>query len=449
MAKRRHKKTIAGNAKKRKENASTTTTTSTALMPVGSLMSDDMAIEVLLRLPPKAVTRFRCVSPAWRDLISSNGFKQQYHDAAAVAAAAANAVPRFVFVPADPESNERRCDTPSWCSIVKAYPAHSPGVATAGKPCLGVFLLGMPSNGLFFLCNPSTGGLLRLPPRRPACYIHSASLGYHAATGEHKVLLLEHAEGQSVSAPNLQGHVLTVGARRRSWRAPRGKRSAAIRDVVVPTGTDPVFADGCLHFMLSPKYWLRDEPQGILSFSLGGESFSRIPPPPFAAADAVKYSKDHLKPDPDAAEDSQEVKAPAGTTLAELDGSLCMVRDRRTDAMDTLEVWKLHAGSTGSWSLDYTIDLVSDLLKLPRVVVPLCYIMDDGETRKILLATTLRKAHLYDPSTKKLHTVASNAKGAPMCPVFYQDSIVSMAGMEYGTAYCRKNRITLPKNNGM
>jgi hypothetical protein len=75
--------------------------------------------------------------------------------------------------------------------------------------------------------------------------------------------------------------------------------------------------------------------------------------------------------------------------------------------------------------------------------------MDDGETRKILLATTLRKAHLYDPSTKKLHTVASNAKGAPMCPVFYQDSIVSMAGMEYGTAYCRKNRITLPKNNGM
>lgn len=86
-------------------------------------------------------------------------------------------------------------------------------------------------------------------------------------------------------------------------------------------------------------------------------------------------------------DNNRPVKAPLGTTLAELDGRLCMVRDlrRRGDIHAMFELWKLQDQGSGSWSLDYRIDRIPYSLMWPRLVVPLCY---TGQSREIVLVTT-------------------------------------------------------------
>ncbi|OEL19589.1 hypothetical protein BAE44_0019392 [Dichanthelium oligosanthes] len=45
------------------------------------------------------------------------------------------------------------------------------------------------------------------------------------------------------------------------------------------------------------------------------------------------------------------------------------------------------------------------------LVVPLSYLGGGGSKRKLLLATTAREAHVYDPDSGTLRTVASIAGG--------------------------------------
>ncbi|TVU45142.1 hypothetical protein EJB05_04617, partial [Eragrostis curvula] len=142
----------------------------------------------------------------------------------------------------------------------------------------------------------------------------------------------------------------------------------------------------------------------------------------------------------------QEVHVPVGQTLTELDGRLCMVRDvrhRRGDVGCSLfEIWKVRDYATGSWSLDYRIDLtpghMAERLTKPWLVVPLRYVNGDapGENRRLLLATTAQEAHVYDPDSGTLRTVASVARGGntddSLRLVLYQESLFRFAGMKQG-----------------
>jgi hypothetical protein len=187
-------------------------------------------------------------------------------------------------------------------------------------PCLGMVLAGRLCRGEFFVCNPSTGGVLRLPPRRPPWYFYSAGLGYDESgtAGRHKAVVLEVVRAQPPPAPprwdipKLQCNVFTVGDRQCRWRAPRGHGAPVIRGALMSTETDPVFADGRLHWFLSRRAsnGNHGDSDGILAFVLGGEFFRRIPLPSFAIGGS--------KP-----------KRPVYATLAEVDGRLCLVRDLR------------------------------------------------------------------------------------------------------------------------
>ncbi|KAF8668308.1 hypothetical protein HU200_052364 [Digitaria exilis] len=301
----------------------------------------------------------RCVSPSWNHLISSPSFARLYHDAKAVSDPV-----RFVTLPVG-----------------------SPRVFSGGggMPCHGLVLAGRPRDGEFFVCNPSTGGVLLLPPR----HFHSAGLGYDAAAGKHKAVLLELVgTGQSSAShvarrwaiPRLHFVVVTVGARQWRWRAARGRRTPIICEgAVVSTELGPVFADGRLHCLLNERAadGARGDLDGILVFFLDSESFKRIALPPLSM--------------------------PACVTMAELDGRLGLVHD-------------LH-GQKGTVAL-FDVWMLRDCKALSK--------------RNILLATKDR-AYLYDSDTGVLRTVAKSSARQYMRLVLYQESFVQFPAMEYGT----------------
>ncbi|KAL6652946.1 hypothetical protein ACP70R_011871 [Stipagrostis hirtigluma subsp. patula] len=444
MAKRRRVKTATAPRQTKRRKAA-----ALALAPVLPLPAD-LVDEVFLRLPPRSLAVCRCVAPSWNHLLSSPAFADRYH--AAADAAAASAAPRFVSVAVERHGHQRSLLTAPTETIPISSPCEDcPRVfCGAAKTCHGVFLLGRPCEGRFYACNPSTGGVLRLPPRRPPWYLHSAGLGYHAAAGEHKAVLLERVGGLPSRwwIPRLQCHVVTIGGGQQRWRAPRGRRAPIIcKDALVSGTVDPVFAAGRLHWMLlapAADATTGGEPNGILSFLIGSESFERVPPPPSAATDVPKHGdRRSSKTGSSSDTGTERSRSTPHTTLAELGGRLCMVRDLRDRAKGRLlfEVWKLHGYEPVSWSLDCRIDpaWVSNWLWWPRYVniFPLRYVGGEtsGESKKILLANTLQMAAVYDPDAKELLTVADcrNGMSENMRMVLYQESPVHIAGMEYGT----------------
>lgn len=239
--------------------------------------------------------------------------------------------------------------------------------------------------------------------------------------------------------------------------------------IFVDKHVNPVFAGGCLHWMFRTDEWRYDESHGILSFSLADESFRRAPQSYFSTADLVSPSPEDYTankliykrrrnegPEFGSTSDDDEVIMPLGRALVELNGSLCMVRDvrrrRRNDVKGQrlFEIWKLQDCKAGSWSMDYSInssslagqqeDIVEQQLTKPRLVVPICYI-GTGSSRKMVLLTSAHKAHVYDPDTNALQTVAdfcSEVVKEP-CPellrfVLYQQSLVHLDDMEHGLA---------------
>ena len=189
--------------------------------------------------------------------------------------------------------------------------------------------------------------------------------------------------------------MFTVGDRQCRWRAPRGQVTPVIGGALVSTQTDPVFADGHLHWFLCRRAsdGNHGDPDGILAFVLSSEFFRRIPLPPFALGGG--------KPN-----------WPVHATLVELDSRLCLVRDlrfRRHDA-PLLEVWMLHDIMTGSWSLDRRIDLTGHVgtgyIYYPPRAFVLCYVNGGSPSerkKKIAIAITrqgkfryFHRSFLYD-----------------------------------------------------
>ncbi|KAK3145007.1 hypothetical protein QOZ80_4AG0321250 [Eleusine coracana subsp. coracana] len=394
-------------------------------------LPEEIAEDIFLRLPIKSLAASRCVSPSWNAFISSPIFAGRHH---ATAAARAVAGPRFVSVHADSNWHHQLAITTPRETIPKPFFCGGcPRVFCGnGKPCRGAVLVGKPCEGEFFLCNPSTGGALHLPPRRPPWYFLAAGLGYDAAgSGTYKAVLLERASGHPPPrwwVPRLQCVVATVGgAGHWRWRAPRGRKTPIIcEDAVVSPRWDPVFADGRLHWMLVSRAGTSEQQAGpltgVLAFTLdSSESFARLPLPLF---------------------DNKSL--PEHATLAELDGTLCLLRDLRRprNAVALFEVWKLrdYGRTPPSWSLERRIDLTPHIgkeLKRPwegDFFVVTSTSSGNG-TREILLATTTQRAYVFEPHTGELRTVATRNCSVPqrhMRHLLYQESLVQVQGMEYG-----------------
>ncbi|KAL6634586.1 hypothetical protein ACP70R_027257 [Stipagrostis hirtigluma subsp. patula] len=389
---------------------------------------DDVAELIFHRLPPRSLAASRCVAPSWNRLLSSPAFAARYHAARAAAGA-----PRFVSVPVDRSGPlHLRVETPGPREFPVARSIECvdcPRVFSgAGKTCHGLVLVGKPCKGQFYVCNPSTGGVFRLLPRRPSTCFHSAGFGYDAGAGVHKVVVPE----RSLQIPRLDAVVLTVGAPRLCWRHPIGTVPHR-EDALVSTTTDPVSANGRLHWMMLPAPMELGARGGgalacVLAFVLSDESFRQIPLPPFAMESVAANGQAH---------------PPEYATLAELDGRLCLLRDLRyrRDAVALFEVWRLHEFESMAWSLDCRIDPAGQVRKELRrpwagEVFLLCYAGGDtsGQSRKMLLANTTWEVQMYDVDTGELRTVAK-PKGIPpryLRLLLHEECLLHIHGMQYG-----------------
>ncbi|CAL5032694.1 unnamed protein product [Urochloa decumbens] len=404
MAKRRGKKKAGAGRSSRKEKAAATTAKPLPAPIFPAPLPNHLIEGIFVRLRPKTLAASRCVSPSWNRFISSSAFARLYHDAKA--AAATSGPVRFVHrVPQ---------------GVLRRRHAVTRNMVLAGKLC----------RGEFFVCNPSTDGALRLPPRCPPWYFYSAGLGYDAAAGKHKAVLLEvaMARGMPSAAPRswdddrkiraLRCSVFTVGNPAWRWRAPRGDGSSQI--VFEGTLVSPAAHLHVHTRVMDPVVYsrLRD----ILAFVLGGEFFRRIPLPDFADGGKGKFLLHE--------------------TLAELGGRLGLVRDLRCRKR-AIEIWILHDAMSGSWSLDRRpldrrIDMRAHLrekLWAPSEVFVLCYVGGESagsRCKKILLATNVQTVYVYDPDTDELRTVARSCSQEHMRLVLYMESLAEVGGMEYG-----------------
>ncbi|RLM57752.1 hypothetical protein C2845_PM18G00390 [Panicum miliaceum] len=214
-------------------------------------------------------------------------------------------------------------------------------------------------------------GNYRFPPWMPF-ELSSAGLGFDPATGERKaVRLFKKPIGEMAC------EVCTPGGSG-GWRPCAGRVPPPAASFVA--GLPPVFLGGSLYWLLElDSFTGADQP--IMSFSVGAEQFGWVPMPPSLARRIGD--------------------------LAELDGSLCAVVDRRIDAERyTLFTW---TGGTGtSWLMRCSINLqnlpraISDEFVEEQVVIPLC-----SAGRKVLLATGRHKVFAYDPERIAMERVFS------------------------------------------
>lgn len=409
--------------------------------PCHVTLPDHLVAEVLVRLPARSLARFRCACRSWDAEISSRAFQERHH---------ALAAGQFLLLQSAPPHIacwQMHVGLGRPAQRIAVHCKDCTGVI-GSKPCLGLILVKRTCNGALSLsvCNPTTGEILQLPPSHQKGCV--TGIGFHASAGEFKVVKV------GIQLSTLEATVLTVGDAQ-GWRAPAVASLIDLRDDDrIDRYLEPVFADGCLHWIFRTEYL--DKPHGILSFSLADESFRRVAHPSFSTVDLLPFGLNghayqHLRAGCGVRSGSgEEVAVPVGTTLAELDGRLCMMRDvrHRSDVGGLLfEIWKLQDYEMGSWSLDYRIDLApghtTERLKTPWLVVPLRYLdgggSQQGAKRKLLLATTMRDAYVYDPDSGTLETVASIAGGGSgnlednsLRLVLYQESLVRFTAMKHG-----------------
>uniref|UniRef100_A0A8I6X7B2 F-box domain-containing protein n=1 Tax=Hordeum vulgare subsp. vulgare TaxID=112509 RepID=A0A8I6X7B2_HORVV len=277
----------------------------------------------------------------------------------------------------------------------------------SSKPCHGAVLFSDTRSGAYWVCNPSTGECVPLPEQRRGLMQSSAGLVYDDRTKERKVVHLFrkdkdiHCEIYTLRLPNGKWRPANHGVELLEGSEIVAKLINALHTQDSVTKTPPVFANGCLHWLVYPNSRMDMQMGVVVCFSVGTETFQLLNAP--AGLHVAEYSE------------LDEYLPAVPMHLAELEGSLCLVHDlrRRGQAKSWLDVWMLRDPAASEWSLGYRI-AVTPLLALdlhsPRFITILGSSSSGGndqEKRKILIATSQHLVHAYDPDNGDIQLVFS------------------------------------------
>ncbi|XBH60535.1 hypothetical protein VPH35_115121 [Triticum aestivum] len=330
-----------------------------------AMLPEEMITEVLVRLPVKAILRSRAVCRRWAVLVSSEEFCAAKDAAGSATEPAAKLL--CLSRTATLDSTEvRSSDDDGGMPLLTLNGMRGDSARMTSTPCRGLTLLHDPDSG---------GHHAAALPRQDILHSTTAGLGFDARTNECKVVRLFTGDSGTPSEAFTRARceVHTLGGDRWMPISVEGvpcKFAGAALFGGVCHKLPAVFADGCLHWLIQPKFHFATRPAAaVLSFSVADETFSWVRPPPFDWE---------------------------GAHLAELDGRLCMAREDlpRASVLSCLEIWK------------HRVDFVllgcetGCLLTLPRYV---WVVGKQGE--KVILGTSFGRVFAYDPMSQTLELI--------------------------------------------
>ena len=408
------------------------------------LLPDDMMLEVLLRLPVKSILRFRVVCRAWAALLSSKDFCSLHLATCKVLPPA----PKLLVV-----SPTEKLDSATVCSYSPSGPRddllftidsarpNSVEVLTP-SPCCGLTLLYDAAALAYYVCNAATRAVARLPPYCDRARDFTAGLGFDAPTREYKVVRLINGLAHE---DILRCEVYTPGAD--CWRPAAGgvpfrwsKFAHSAVGHAMMSKIQPVFANGFLHWLISPSLLIRRPRAAIILFSVAEETFGSIRSPPFWG------SREHVRPWSES----------EGEHLVVMDDQVCFVRNLRngTPHGSALEIWGLLDYGSGDWTLNHRIDLSGHIrreLGEPQAVRVIGSLGNCRSGKKIVIATSKhwvyekfhKKVYTYDPSCQVLEGILSVTETHTSVPCFIPGSRFSLFEESLAPVHKRDEEVAL------
>ncbi|XP_057785104.1 F-box protein CPR1-like [Salvia miltiorrhiza] len=306
----------------------------------------EITIDILSRLPPRAVISCRCVCKSWLELLDSHEFVKSHLSKSA---------PGMAVVRSGVESNSYEIfefkDSLGlephhlrYSSVTKFVFPHAEVIRGSANGLL--FLTGDQPCDLY-VCNPITRHYIKLRPDLDSVYslsqIVAYGFGVTKLTGQHKVVRIVYdydlETEDSLRVTKSHCEVYTLGTR--TWRS-------IIPGALLMYDTFGIFLNGNLHWLVVDP----NAPSQISCLDLETELFSTFSHPPLLARGGFVGN------------------------LSALAGSLCLCDN---SSEDKIVIWVMREyGVETSWTKEYVISKDPDLCGAYVLVFPI-KVFEDGD----------------------------------------------------------------------
>ncbi|XP_034699262.1 F-box protein CPR1-like [Vitis riparia] len=368
----------------------------TATVAASAALPHDLIINILTRLPAKALCKFRCVSKQWLNLISDPYFVSLHHTRS-------RSNPNLLLVRSSPhdatDASNENLTLDITCSQMNSYSDHEFAV-TIKESTVHMLpsrwdLVFFAGENAFYVCNPSIQEFFKLPHCSTCTSGEvNAGLGFNSATKEY---VLVHLFDRSMDTYeyDIGIEVLRLsecrlgGSDSGSWKVVEGKNCPCqIRGW-------GVFVGNSFYWMIWDEFEQPGE-EAIVYFDLDREEFGVVAAPKGCF-------------------DTEEV-----WFLVELRGFLCLVDS--TTRPFTIDIWMMKdCEKVGEWVREYSIDLSGFSIKIVKSIVPLDY--RDGE---ILMDSNRESLEAYNVENKSFRRMSNRIEGNWTWLRLYTDSFFSL-----------------------